>query len=381
MEILQQKIEVQYTRLQKFTRMTSANELMNLSKPCYYPSHQKYFFQFLQYMNFNIKDVKDFPKRYWTGHSGITNIHKDHTRMFYVYILHTLLNNVKWRGLYPSMMLLIGIREYSNLMHRQIRYCNEDLFRYALEHMAKTHLFSREKTIGNGVYFLSKEMIKKYTPSIQSMENRDHISKFIQEYRSRLSQSIKSFAGIYYKASKENIGIKTAVDDEENRYQSQTQERSTAVIDDIVKKITVYKEIDKQAMMDAKKITKISTTLATQIAHKLCNMKYTDNIRTALQLYVKRIKSVGGICGKGYYAGVKTLMGIKRTKDTIYFKQQINELLLMLLKDLKYDRKYNMLTNQTKFSINSYLAYYLTMLMRNDLCGLTADKRKFIRKR
>ena len=145
MEILQQKMSVNYPQLQKFTYKTSADELMKLSEPCYYPSHQKYYYQYLQHMGLEDKDVKAFPKRFWAGMPEATRlIWKDHTRMFYVFILHTLITNSTWKGSFPSMMLLIGIREYSNLMHKQITYCDEDSFRFALEHMAKTHLFSRE---------------------------------------------------------------------------------------------------------------------------------------------------------------------------------------------------------------------------------------------
>lgn len=368
MEILLDKITINYLQLQKFVHKISAEELMKLSQPCYYPAHQKYYYQFLHLYGLNDMDIKAFPKRFWKGRAGITNIHKDRIRMFYVFILYTLLRESKLKGIYPSMMVFIGIREYSNLMHKQIKFCNEDLFRYALEHLIKTHLFSREKTISNGIYFLSKEMIKKYTKSIQEM-NKDQVSKFIQEYRSRISQSIKSFASIYYKAAKEGVKIKTEVDDEENQYQIRTQDRTVTIIDNTVKKITIYKEFDKKTMMNAKKFTKIGTPLATQISSKLCDTKYTDNIRSCLQLFVKNVKDVNMICGKGFFIYVKKLMGIKRTRDLIYFKQQINELLMLILKDLKYIQKYDSLTNQTKFSINSYLAYYLTMIFRNDLCG------------
>lgn len=379
MKILLDKAKINYPQVQKFAHKTSADELMKLSEPCYYPAHQKYYFQFLHYYGLTQNDTREFPKRFWSGRPGITRIHKDPIRMFYVFVLHTLLTDKTKRGAYPSIMLLIGIREYSNLMYKMIKYCNEDLFRYALEHLAKTHLFSREKTIGNSLYYLSKEMVKRFTTGIQEGD-KDQISKFIQEYRSRISQSIKSFATVYYKAAKEGTKIKVEIGAEEDQYQYDAQDRSERVIDEIVKKITVYKEFDKKAMLDAKKLTKISTSLATQLSVKLRDTKYTDNIRTCLKLFIKDLKSVTSICGKGYYPYVKKLMGIKRTRERVYFKQQVHELLMLILKDIKYSQQYDSLTNQTKFSINSYLAYYLTMILRNTICGLTEDKRALLKR-
>lgn len=380
MEILLNKAKINYTQIRSFTHKTSANELMRLSEPCYYPAHQKYYYQFLHYFGLTEKDIKEFPKRFWRGMPEASRlITKDPIRMFYVFILHTLLIDKTRQGTYPSMMLLIGIREYSNLMHKQIKYCNEEYFRYALEHLTKTHLFAREKTIGNGLYYLSKEMIRRHTKGIQEAD-KDKIAKFIQEYRSRISQSIKSFASTYYRAAKEGAGIKVEVGaDEENQFQVSTQDRTTRIIDEIVKKITVYKEFDKKAMGDAKTLTKIGTALATQISAKLCDTKYTDNIRTCLKLFVKDLRNVSSICGKGYYIYAKKLMGVKRTREKVYFKQQIYELLMLILKDINYSKQYDSLTNQTKFSINSYLAHYLTMILRNTICGLTADKKALLR--
>jgi len=74
------------------------------------------------------------------------------------------------------------------------------------------------------------------------------------------------------------------------------------------------------------------------------------------------------LCGKSYTDHVRQLMSLKRTKMKIYFKQQINILILDLLKDFDYLEKYNSQTNQTQFLINLFLAYYLTMILKNTLC-------------
>ncbi len=52
----------------------------------------------------------------------------------------------------------------------------------------------------------------------------------------------------------------------------------------------------------------------------------------------------------------------------IYFKQQVNVFLMKILDEIDYRSKYDKLTSQTQFLINLYLAYYLTMVLKNTVC-------------
>jgi len=140
-------------------------------------------------------------------------------------------------------------------MHKTFKYCNEDAFKYALEVLTKTHLFAREKTISNALYFMAQQMIQKWTRGLRNGD-LDSISAFMQESRHRVSQSMKSFAQTYYKASEENRGIRSEElpDEDENSYQKQTGEKTNKIIDDVTKKITIYKYVDRKAQEDARKI-------------------------------------------------------------------------------------------------------------------------------
>jgi hypothetical protein len=60
---------------------------------------------------------------------------------------------------------------------------------------------------------------------------------------------------------------------------------------------------------------------------------------------------------------------LKRTKEQIYFKQQIEILLNKVLVEIDYLDKYNSLRNPIKYQINLFLAFYLTILFRRTLCG------------
>jgi uncharacterized protein YqiB (DUF1249 family) len=101
----------------------------------------------------------------------------------------------------------------------------------------------------------------------------------------------------------------------------------------------------------------------------LNNTKYSDLLRIILKKYIEELSDMKQLCGKSYDDHIRKLMSLKRTKQKIYFKQQINILLTSLLKDFKYLDKYNKQTSQTQFLMNLFLAYYLTMIIKNTLCS------------
>ena len=268
------------------------------------------------------------------------------------------------------MMMFYIIRHYDSLMRKTFKYCNDDTFKYALEVLTKTHLFAREKTISNALMYIASEMVRRWSRGLRSGD-LDTISKFMQDSRTRVAQSMRSFAKTYYKAAEEGAGLKSEKEpsEEENVYQIQAADKGTKLADNITKKITTYRFTDTRAQEEARNLAKINSSLATQIVSKLNNIKHSDSLRTIYKLFLKDLRGgAESLCGKKYESYVRQLMSIKRTKMKIYFKQQVNVLLMNLLDEIGHKSKYGKLTSQTQFLINLYLAYYLTMVLRNTVC-------------
>lgn len=349
----------------------AGTELNALVAPCYYPQVKKYYYSLMDDCGLTEPQIKKFAKEYYAGSKySHLNLVIDPISNLNVMIMYYFLKNRDQVG-FNMIMIYHAVRTYTNLMHKQIRYCDPNAFRYALEHLNKTHLFVREKTIPGAIYFLSQEMVKQYAKPILN-NDREQIAIFLQGIRHRISQSVKSFAEAYYKAKKEGHGIKEIpmeTDDEgvESVKMIETS-RTDRLIDEVVSRITIYKEVDKKALEEAKNLTKISADLSLKLAEGLRDLKYADNIGLILKLFTKGVTSVNIICGKEYYVYIKSLMSIKRTSASIYFKQQVAELLELLIKDLGQEKFYKNLSNQTRFLINYFLAYYITMLLRNKLC-------------
>jgi len=370
MEELYKQSKIDISRLRRYMLRTAGEELSKLVEPCYYPPVKKHFYEILNMVGLKEKDIKEFRNRFYKeiGPKAGLLVRELQTNLL-IFTMFVALRK-RDRVLYQATINYMGIRYYSNLMHKQIPYCNPEVFKYALEHLTKTHLFAREKTIPNAIMFLSREMVKRHTPSIQAADP-DKIADFILVYRHRISQSIKSFAELYYRAAKEGVAIKKPYEPEEGMEdpaELQKVEKASRVIDQIVKKITVYKEVDKKAIDEAKKLTKISAVLAQQIANTIADLKYSDDIKMILHLFLKNVTSVKQICGKDYYDYVKKLMAIKRLGNRVSFKQVVGDTLMKVAVDLDYVDRYDRFTTQTKFVINLYLAYYITMVLRNSVC-------------
>ena len=366
MQELLEKSNINQVKLRRAVHKITATELSNLAEPCYYPSLKKYYFELLHVCGLTEKDIRSFVTRFYKGTPAAKwKLHRDPISNFYIWLMWVFSKSRQVQA-YQSMLRIYIIRNYTNLIHKQMKFCNKDAFVWTLENLSKTHLFTREKTIPGSLSYLYKEMNKRYSKKLTTGD-LDGIIKFITECRTRISQSIKSFATVYYKAVKDGSAMKNPIeDDESNQYQQ--LEKTSRVINDVLKKLTVYKDIDGKAISDARALTKIRASIATSISKNVTDIKYVDNLRTIYELFIKDLSQVGHLCGDEFFKNVRTLMAVKRTKSLIYFKQQINILLLLINKDIKFTRQYNKLTKQTQSLINLYLAYYLTLVMRNFIC-------------
>lgn len=372
MKNLLSKAQIDQQKLKTFLIRVSAEELSKLSEPCYFPSLKKYYFELLHLTHLTENDIrKEFQEFFKGTKAAHTNLVKDPITCLLIFIMHYFLLKRDQIG-YSSTMLYHMIRQYTNLMNVSFpKFCDPDTFKYTLDNIIKTHLFAREKNIPNAIYYLSTEMIRRWTNDIKDGTDPDKITKFIFESRHRLSQSIKSFAEAYYRAKEEGLAYKKPFEAEDKpgeQYQLQTLERGQRLATEISTSICVYKQIDKDAIEDSRKITKINAQLANSIANELSNVKYTDQVRMIVELYLKELKSVSQLCGNEYIPFVRSLLAIKRTTKTVYFKQQVADLTSILMVSLNYKERFDKLTSQTQFLIISFVAFYITMVVRHTVC-------------
>jgi hypothetical protein len=371
MEDILQKTTTNLNNVKQYVTRNAARELSSLSEPCYYPKTKRIYFELLNALKLTDREFKQFVLRNYKGTKAEKWVlWKDPLTNLLVYIMHLFLKNNDIRS-FASTMVYYMIVQYSRLMNKQIRYCDADAFKYTLDTLTRTHLFFREKSIPNSLYYLANIMQTTYKDDIKDW-NIERLILFIGAARHRISQSVKSFAENYYRSKKAGVSIKTQAeptDDEDSPvYQIKVFERGTKAIESAAQKITSYRVTDRKALEDAKKYSKIKTSIATLIVNELSTPKYYDDIKVAMQLFLKDVTTVSMICGDDYRIHVKKLMAIKRTNAQLYFKAQINILLMKIFENIGFDKSYQKYTSQTQFIINSFLAYYVTSVLRNLIC-------------
>jgi len=372
MDILQSKIPTDLTSLKRFINHSAAQELDALTEACYYPRTKKFYFELLNLLKIKEIDIKEYVKRLYKGtkaEQGFQVI-KDPGAVILVFIMHQFLRKRDQQA-YFSTMLYYMIVQYAHLMYKQMQYCNVDTFRYTLDTLTKTHLFAREKTISGSLYYLTTEMTKNFTSTLKEFDDTDRIIDFMLVARHRISQSVKSFAENYYSHRYAGIGIKTQTEpgeDDANAYQMKTQAHGQGIVDKILTKIITVKQVDLKAFEEAKEITKIKTSIAMLISDNLAKDIHLNNLKITLHLFVQELVNTSDLCGDKFYDYVKKLMAVKRSSNPHFFKNQVNILLVEILKDIKQYKVYETYTNQTKFIVNSFLAYYLALIVRNTLC-------------
>jgi hypothetical protein len=368
MQIIQQNAVFNDSKLKTYITRLTVSELNNLAEPCYHPVWKKHFHELLNLTEIKEKDIRDFIKRFYQGTKAQDALLQSDvgSNLLIVLMYHFL--EKKDQQTFSTLMLYYIIRQYSNFFQIMFQYCKPEVFSYTIDHLNPNHLFTREKTISNALFHLSNEMKKRYTSAFLEL-NPEKISSFLYEARGRIAQSLKSFAEFYYRNDELGMGLGTSQDDESGKEMYPEELRKgQKIAEAIANKICIYKELDYKAFENARKLTKVNTSVATVLVKELQNTNLVNDIKFIVELFFKDMTSINQICGSGLIPHVKKLMSLKRTNKTVYFKQEINNLLLKTIKGTKFESKYNKLTNQTKFQFISFLAYYIGLYIRNVVC-------------
>lgn len=369
MRQLIEKSDINFPELKRYIYKIVNESITITSEPCKYPLIKKHYYEILNKCGLTEKDINEFSNRYWKGTKQATwNLQKDPITMFYIFLMYYSLIEMHDTQTFSILVIFMGIRYYTNLMSINIKYCNPEYFKYALNVLFKTHLFIREGSIGGAIIHLSKEMDLKYRSKILIMDP-DQISSFITEFRTRVSQSVKKFAAVYYDAVKNGKKIKNPYEDDESEAY-QDLDKTSRLSTEISKNICVYKNIDKEIFSNSTKLTRINLKLATIMIDELHDIKYIDDIKLSIDVFLKNIPNVKNICSNEYYAYLNSLVTNKSKSLTLSLRKTIESISLQIIDNITFRDKFETFTNQTKLSIYLFIAYYITGYLRKSICTL-----------
>jgi len=354
--------------LRRFLTAKVANELQFLSEDCYYPKVADIYKELLVRCQTDEKKVNEYAKN---KYSKITSKWKlanpkiiyDPQTILVIAILQEFLFNKDYTGALAAINLM-SLRFYSNSMYKFIKYCNADYFRTTMNRLSHNHLYSQKKTIGNTILYLAQEVLKKYKTPLER-DDTEKIILMLYEHRSRINQSVRSFANKYYEISKDKDVTRIEREDLPEKQTLDKKIRETA--NKISKEISIYGLVDNEALDIAQKITKQNGKLAREYIQSLPNTKYVEPLDLAIYFFLKEVEESGANTKLDYIEASKRLMSIKITTKPIYYKKIVIGIHDQIIKDLGYMKYFDRLSIQSRGISRRFLSLYLAILIYNYL--------------
>jgi len=369
--IITDEWHVHKAKLRKFFHIISSQELLNLSEPCYAPKLRKYEDSLYAIVNVSKTTLQQEIKAFYKGTPAEKwLLENDTTTNLLILILHYFATNKDKIG-FRAAMIFYNIRQYSNLFHRNFKFCQSDVFKYTMEHMSKSHIYSREKTIANAIYHFSSQMIHRWEKEFERLNNPMMMSKFVRECRHRHAQSLKSFTISYYDNSEKGNKIGQTKEEITNA-QGETSEvggqvRTPQKIVDLVDKIAIHKFVDIKAMENAASLNSINKTYAEKIVKEVSDIHNSDILLTIYRSYISNLQNINSLCSHKFVANLKTIIRGKNQK-TKFFKEANLELLQFAVKKAKINKEYDRLTQQSKYAYLNFMIFYLCWSLKNFVC-------------
>ena len=346
------QIETNESKVIDYINIVVCQSISKLSSPCTKLSFRPYFIQLVKISKCDDTKVKTFPKEFWKGMPELQRrTWMNPVRMFEVALL---IYFSKRRESFSIVMTYTLLDIYSSLYHTFFRYCNPELFEFSLTLLSKNHLFAREGGIGTSLTFLSSELTRKYYESFVQ-ENKNNISKFISEARTRIAQSLKSFAYTYYKSSKKySSDIDTQIDN--SKFKSGG--------DLVAYQVNIIAKINARALRTTELMVGKLPTLAIQLLKTISIIVYKDDVSTAIRVFLESNSnlSTSSFCNNKKFLEIYTnTMRVKKASHGLHYKSEIQKLI----------QKTNVKLPESKtkqYQILFAVGLYLINILRVSLC-------------
>ena len=358
--------EIDVDALHKYILNKISVEFGEMVSPCYYPKIAEIYKDMLHMTNSHEKELVEYSKQKYTGKETYKLLHDPFTTLLILIIQEFL--KKKDLAAAESAFHLFTLRFYTNLLHRYTTargsrksVCIPAAFQAALEHLSKNHMFSKQRTIPNSILYYSRAVFKHHLADLQR-DDAIGLWKMIYSLRTRINQSMRSFANKYYESIEQG---KTNVDQTEGVGQEDSHEtKLRAFINKITNDICVYSKVDSEAIANSSSLIKFNKKLSEEYAKTISDPMYAKTIDSALYLLLKDVKNISFINSNEFLDYVQKLMSIKVTKQPVYFKKLISDIHISVIRALGLDVWYNGLSIQSQSISRNFIAYYLAFYIR-----------------
>ena len=363
-------------KIRTILNIIATEELLRLSRPCYRSNLRHSILELLHACALTKQNIEKFAERTWKGRSEENSrVAKDPVSLFIVWLMWHYLNARDLKT-FKSALIVYMIRQYSDLFKKYLYSCNEEIFLFTLENITKIHLFFKTGGISEAIQYLCDDLEEKHINDIKNW-NLNNISAFIRDSRGRLNQSFRSFANGYYINAKVVKTSGASTEAKEEKITPQALGRTKMLTNNVARQICRNGYVDEYAIHDARKLKRIKGSTAISLVRELSNSnrsaQYFGDVKLILELFLRKA-FYNRVPLDKYIRLATDLMSIKRTKQPVYLKQQVRQLLFKLVKNRGIENEIKNLSPQTQSSIAGFLAHYIARVLRN-LLGRTGNKK------
>lgn len=259
--------------LNKYMSGIVGYELTRISSACYMPKFIRYKKDFMFKTGVNKKDIQAFKKSLGSVYSKFRLLADEFTLIMLMYIIYSLKNNYKESA--KLCCHLLSIKFYGSLLHVSFpRFCSDQLWHLALSQISPKHLFRDRNGIANAILYISEAVLEKFSDKMsRGIVTDTLIINFIFEIRTRISQSIKSFAETYYDLQKRGV---TSVAGEDY---SNSADNLTELAEKISISMCTYEQVDSKSVEFAISRSGINRDIGESLVTELSNIDYKSDIK------------------------------------------------------------------------------------------------------
>jgi hypothetical protein len=372
-DTLDQKIKINPQVLYRLFARESAKHINGLSEPCY-KIDTKTFEKNLYRTLGNIKptDLRAVAKETFKDHRNAkhSQVSSEPFTFLLMYLYYKFAKANK-KQMAETILLYSLLKHHGSEARKFMpKFCNAEVFQYTLNDITPVHLYRVHKTIANALIYLTKDLHKKYFEPMKRWD-ADPIYHLTTYSRNRIKQSMKSFAQAYYRNSDEGKGIykqQEAGEDGENKnmFQVTTGDAGKqAAIEKFVKSMFVYKNYDRKAFDEAKKVSRVKPNIASPLLNEIHDKSSEEHIKIILTSFLKEVVDTKGLCNDSVKI-VKKLMMVRNFKDTFVFKNLITNFTSSIID--KANPPTREIPTRDRNYVEQFVAQYIVLSFRNLFC-------------
>jgi len=328
-------------------------EISEVTRPCYVPKLIKYYSDLQKYTGITDDIIKTFKSGISKQYIKFNIYNEKYTILLIIAVLYYM--RKKKIEIAKTFFKLLSLKFYSSRLHIHFsKFCSEDLWVLSLDKLSPKHLFKSQKGISNAIFYVSDFDFEKNKKKLSSpnLKDRDLIM-IVYGLRTKIAQSMRSFAEIYYKSYENRaIASKAGVDEFAG---------TQLTADKISMTICTFGQIDKMALKEAIIKSRIRKDLAISIISQMSMAEYKDKIRFIIIL-ISRLGDLKSVCIEEKRSRLIRRMNSKiKIAGKYSAREEIKNLMYSLESGYQLKTIYDS-------QLIMFFGHYLTTFLRNRIC-------------